>query len=256
MTTQYSAGTPEQRVKRASVWLPPGVCKAALAAVDNVAGFVVDCGVPANAVTGCSIALGLVAGILVASGRFAPAALALGIASLGDALDGAVARKAGAVSIGGALLDASGDRYQELFFLGGVAVLFRESPVALVVTLLAIGGSFMVSYGSAKAEALHVAVPSGAMRRAERATCLCIGTMAAWSWQALAPAAAAGAVPWMRSLPLAVAVAIVAVVANVSAVRRLLSLARAASPVARAVRVSVRPEPPKADAPLHASHQT
>ncbi|HLK41063.1 MAG TPA: CDP-alcohol phosphatidyltransferase family protein [Polyangiaceae bacterium] len=240
MTKQYSAGTPGREGRRPSVWLPAGACKAALAAVDGVAGLLVEVGVPANAVTLGSIVLGLLAGLLVGFGRFGPAAVALGIASLGDAIDGAVARRAGAVSIGGALLDASGDRYQELFFLGGAAVYFRASAVALVATLLAIGGSFMVSYGSAKAEALHVPVPPGAMRRTERAVCLFLGTMLS-SWFARTAAASAVAPGWMPGLPLVAAVVVVATVANASAVRRLMMLARAASPMARPVRISVRP---------------
>ena len=72
------------------------------------------------------------------------------------------------VSVGGALLDASGDRYQEFFFLGGLAMFFRGSPPALMATLAALAGSFMVSYSSAKAEALRRSGSSGrhAPRRA------------------------------------------------------------------------------------------
>jgi CDP-diacylglycerol--glycerol-3-phosphate 3-phosphatidyltransferase len=98
----------------------------------------------------------------------------------------------------------------------------------LVLVLLALAGSFMVSYGSAKAEALRVAVPDGMMRRAERATVLCVGV-------AMVPFAGVLArrldVPWLQHAPILFALGIVAVAANASAVRRLRLVAIAAAPV-------------------------
>jgi hypothetical protein len=44
---------------------------------------------------------------------------------------------------------------------------FEETLIALG----AIAGSFMVSYSTAKAEALSVEAPRGSMRRSERARC-------------------------------------------------------------------------------------
>ena len=149
------------------------------------------------------------------------------VASLGDAIDGLVARRSGTVSVGGALLDASGDRYQEFFFLGGLAMFFRGSSPALMATLAALAGSFMVSYSSAKAEALRVPVPPGVMRRAERAVCLCLATVLTAVWL---PWSDSNGLPgWAGALPVLVAVSLIAVVGNISAVRRLRFLARRAS---------------------------
>jgi hypothetical protein len=47
---------------------------------------------------------------------------------------------------------------------------------ALALSLLAIAGSFMVSHGSAKAEAYGVPAPGGVLRRASRASLLAGGT--------------------------------------------------------------------------------
>src|SRR5271166_296059 len=138
---------------RGSRVLPEALCNLVIGALDEVSAVLVSAGVSANLITSLCIALGAGAGVLLAFGEFGPAAIVMILASLGDALDGLVARRSGTVSVAGALLDASGDRYQEFFFLGGLAVFFRASPAALVVTLLALAGSFMVSYGSAKAEA-------------------------------------------------------------------------------------------------------
>ena len=52
------------------------------------------------------------------------------------------------------MLDAAVDRYVELFFLAGLAFHFRAHRGCLLLVLAAIGGSFMVSYATAKAEAL------------------------------------------------------------------------------------------------------
>ncbi|HEX7663267.1 MAG TPA: hypothetical protein VF407_02085, partial [Polyangiaceae bacterium] len=86
---------------------------------------------------------------------------------------------------------------------------------------------FMVSYGSAKAEALRVAVPGGPMRRAGRAIAIVLGT----SFVPVAGVLAErGYLPSSLVVaPLVLAVAVVAVVSNVSAVTRLRALALEAS---------------------------
>ena len=92
-------------------------------------------GVSANGITGASLALGLAAGIVVSRGYFGLAAALVTVAALGDALDGLVARRTGTVSAGGALFDASVDRYQEFFFLAGVAIHYRADPLKLALVL-------------------------------------------------------------------------------------------------------------------------
>jgi CDP-diacylglycerol--glycerol-3-phosphate 3-phosphatidyltransferase len=204
--------------------LPRAALDATLWCLDHVAGGFIALGVTANAITVSSVVLAGIAGTLLCFGEFGWAAVAMVAASLGDALDGMVARKTGTASVAGALLDASIDRYEEFFFLGGLAIYFRASTPALVLALLAMCGSFMVSYGSAKAEALGVPVPPGAMRRAERAVILCVGValMPAFAW-----AVDAGKIPvWALHGPVFAALFAVGVGANVSAIRRLRFLAR------------------------------
>ncbi len=84
----------------------------------------------------------------------------------------------------------------------------------------------MVSYGSAKAEALGVPPPRGAMRRAERATAyLCAGALLSPLSSVLADRAELP--PWVADAPVLGALALVGVVANVSALRRLGAVGRA-----------------------------
>jgi phosphatidylglycerophosphate synthase len=232
---------PQARASRASLIIPDALCGAVLRVLDFMAQRLVALGVSANAITASCLVLGCVGGILIGFGQFGSAAVAIVIASLGDALDGLVARRSNTVSVAGALLDATGDRYQEFFLLGGLAVYFRGFVFGLIATLLALAGSFMVSYSSAKAEAMGVPVPPGLMRRPERAVCMCVATalMVPWAWLAgdsVLPA-------WAASFPMLAGVSLIAVMANISAARRMHSLSRrgGASP-SPSLRVPVRAE--------------
>jgi phosphatidylglycerophosphate synthase len=198
-------------VSTAIVWLTP------------VARWLGDAGVSANAISLSRLALAMLAATLLAAGWLGLAGILMIAASLADALDGLVARHCKTASVGGALLDAAVDRYEELLFLSGIGIYLHASIVMLGVVMLALVGSFMVSYTSAKAEALRLSAPSW-MRRPERAICLCTGVT-------LTPFTAAlvtrGWLPeWMTRAPLVAALAILAAGANVSSVRRLRALAR------------------------------
>jgi len=203
--------------------LPAGLTCAALTAFQPLVRAAVSVGVSANSITALSLVAGAGAGACLAWGHFGIAAVLFVAAACGDALDGLVARATGTQSVGGALFDASVDRYEEFFAFGGLAMFFRSSGVLLALTLIALAGAFMVSYGSARAEASHVEV----MRRAERAVTLGMGI-------ALCPIAetasrSLGAPAWARELPVIIALTIIAAVANVSAVRRLQRIALALS---------------------------
>jgi CDP-diacylglycerol--glycerol-3-phosphate 3-phosphatidyltransferase len=178
-------------------------------------------GISANAVTFGSLVLGLAAAVALATGHFGAGGLLAALGAAGDALDGVVARASNRASDAGEVFDAAVDRYTEMALLGGIAVYMRHMLPLLVLALLAIAGSFMISYSTAKAEALHVTPPRGSMRRSERAVCLVLGA-------ALVPFAALGGARF-HDVPLASALLLIAVVGNVSAMRRLHAIARAVS---------------------------
>jgi CDP-diacylglycerol--glycerol-3-phosphate 3-phosphatidyltransferase len=218
-------------------WASPALVRTLSPVVDAL----IAAGVSANAVTGASLVAGLFAGGALAFGHFGIGALAIAVASLGDAVDGLVARRRRTASLGGALFDASVDRYEEFFVLGGLAMYFRSNAGALALGLLAIAGSFMVSYGSAKAEAHGVPVPGGVLRRASRALLLAGGN----TFVPIATAIARPASPpaWAVYSPVLLVLALIAVAANASAILRLRAVARAISPksaVARAGRKAPR----------------
>jgi CDP-diacylglycerol--glycerol-3-phosphate 3-phosphatidyltransferase len=177
-------------------------------------------GVTADAVTYGSLAFAVGAGVALALGHAGMGAALATVAGAGDALDGAIARRMRTASEAGAVLDSAVDRYSEFAFLGGVAFRFRDSGALLFLTLLALLAAFMVSYSTAKAEALRLPAPRGSMRRSERAVYLIFGA-------ALVPFV--GAIdPTLARAPIIAALALVAVVGNVSAVQRLVAVARGA----------------------------
>jgi CDP-diacylglycerol--glycerol-3-phosphate 3-phosphatidyltransferase len=187
--------------------------------------------VSADAVTAAALLMGLSGAAMLALGRFGTAAPLIILASLGDALDGVTARVGGTASPRGALFDAASDRYQEAAILTGLAIHLHGDVVALALVLAALVGSFMVSYGSAKAEALRITVPGGSMRRFERAVCICLGVAAVPVSSALVRAGQAPA--WSSQAPILLALAVVAIVGNASAVARLRAIGAATRSVVR-----------------------
>ncbi len=217
----------ESRIERAggSPLLGKAVMEMGYWAMRPVARAMIAMGLSANAVSLLSLALAGVAGAALAAGAFGVAAVVSLASAACDALDGMIARDTGTASDAGEVLDAAVDRYAELFFFGGVVFHERFDPYAVAVALAATAGAIMVSYSTAKAEALAVAVPRGAMRRQERAVYLVVGV-------ALVPITAAvcaraGLPLWISRVPLFAVLALVAIVGNASAVRRLRAIAEA-----------------------------
>ncbi len=202
-------------------------------------------GVHPDALTGAALLLALLSGVALAAGHFGVAALLVGVSALGDVLDGLVARASGRAGPRGALFDASADRYGEFFFLAGLMLHWSEDRALLALPLAALLGSYMVSYGSAKAEGLRVKVPGGSMRRAERAVWLCGGALLTPLFAAALDRAGYGpalAQPLLAEAPAFFAVGLVALVSNVSAVLRLREIgdaAAAGAPTAAAATVAV-----------------
>jgi phosphatidylglycerophosphate synthase len=175
-------------------------------------------GVSANAITIASLVFGSAAGMALAAGHFGIGAWFGASSALCDALDGLVARESGTASRAGEAFDASADRYNEFLFLTGLALYFRSNAWMLAVVLLALHGSFMVSFAETKAESLQVMVPRGWMRRSDRATLLIAG--AALS----AIGAGLGASRVVVLFPLLVALLVDSIGANASAARRLIKV--------------------------------
>jgi CDP-diacylglycerol---glycerol-3-phosphate 3-phosphatidyltransferase len=191
--------------------------------LEPVARLLVLMRITPNEVSWASLVFGFLAGVCLALGHFGFGAIFATICGLLDSLDGMVARISRLASDAGEVLDAAVDRYVEFFFLSGLVIYYREIPVLQALALLALLGSFMVSYSTAKAEALQVNPPKGSMRRPERAVYLTVGA-----------ALSAVTVPWLEAhrefsvgYPMVAALGLVAFVANVSSIERFWSIAKA-----------------------------
>jgi phosphatidylglycerophosphate synthase len=124
--------------------------------------------VPPNAVTSLSVFISAAAAIAVAVGRFSLGGWLYLVAALCDFVDGRLARRTGAATPAGALLDSVIDRCSEGAMLIGLAWFYRDRWVMLVV-LAALTGSMLVPYVRAKGEALGTALAGvGFMQRPER----------------------------------------------------------------------------------------
>lgn len=192
--------------------------------IEPIVKGLVSLGVTPNGLTWSALVLGMGAGVALGFGWFGLACLLATVSTIGDILDGQVARMTNTGSNRGELLDAAVDRYTEFAFLAGLVIYFRDSVPLMALVLCALLASFMISYSSAKAEAMQVKAPRGLMRRHERSTYLLVGAGFAsmfgdWlhdRWDAI---------PWTG--PEILALAAVAVIGNVAAVFRLVRIGRA-----------------------------
>lgn len=205
--------------------LGKGVMEMAYWSLQPIGKMLVNLKISPNMISWMSFAFAALAGICLAFGHFGFGAAFSAISALLDSLDGMVARLTHRASDAGEVLDAAVDRYGEFFFLAGLLVYYREIPVLMILVLAALIGSFMVSYSTAKAEALRVEPPRGNMRRPERAFYLTLGAL-------LSPIT----IPWIEhsdmapvhlGYPMIGALVIVAVLSNVSAAERLVAISQA-----------------------------
>jgi CDP-diacylglycerol--glycerol-3-phosphate 3-phosphatidyltransferase len=179
-------------------------------------------GVTPNGLTWSALVLGLGSGVALAFGWFGLATLLATMSTIGDILDGQVARLTNSGSSRGELLDAAVDRYTEFAFLAGLVLVLRDSWWQISLALGATLASFMISYASAKAEALQVTPPRGLMRRHERSIYLIAGVGLV---PLVGPTLVAHDLPYIT--PCVVALGVVAVIGNVAAVLRLVRIGRA-----------------------------
>jgi CDP-diacylglycerol---glycerol-3-phosphate 3-phosphatidyltransferase len=108
------------------------------------------------------------------------------VGSVLDILDGALARVGGKSTPFGAFLDSTTDRVGEGAMLAAIALVFARAgnETAVVFTVIAVAGSFLVPYVRAKAEALGLRGDVGLGSRAERVVVLTAGLVLA-PWGAL-----------------------------------------------------------------------
>ncbi len=130
-----------------------------------------------NAISLTGFALNVVAAVLITQRLFFLAGIAFIVGSVMDMLDGRYSRMSGKGTPFGAFLDSTLDRVEEGVVLAAVAAYFadRGDELAAGAAVLAVVGSYMVSYTRARAEALGVECKVGVATRPVRVVILSAG---------------------------------------------------------------------------------
>ena len=179
-----SASQPRARVDLpgGDSFLPEWVKDAVRALLSPIVRVAQALHITANTITVIGLAVVGVAAFLIGQGSLVAGTAVLIAGSLLDTVDGALARATGGTTPFGNFLDSTLDRAAEAFLFIGVAVYFigqSDNPVGPVLAaLVALTGSFLVSYTRAKAESLGYTASVGVAPRPERITLLSAGLLA------------------------------------------------------------------------------
>lgn len=168
------------------------------AALEPVAGGLARVGVNADHLTALGLVLSLGAALAFFEGWFRYGAFLVALSGLCDVLDGQLARRGGVSSRFGAFIDSTFDRLSEGLVLAGLAGFYISTLVELsldpllvaqqvargleprtwaavaLTAVLALVGSFMVSYTRARAEGLGLQCRVGWVERPERLALLIV----------------------------------------------------------------------------------
>lgn len=168
-----SASAPQApNLRRGESVLPAWVKEGGRAALAPVVRLAVALHLTPNTITVIGLLITLVASVLVASGWLIVGAAILTAGSLLDAVDGALARATGGATQFGSFLDSTLDRAGEAILYIGIAVwLLRTQPdpvLPMLALMVALAGSFLVSYAHARAQGIGLAADIGLAPRTER----------------------------------------------------------------------------------------
>jgi archaetidylinositol phosphate synthase len=159
-------------------------------------------GITPSIVSTVGFLIGVLAGIALSFGSFVIGGILILLTGLADILDGVMARSAKMTSISGSVMDSIFDRYVDSIILLGLGL----GGVNWLYVGLALMGSLLVSYVRAKAESVGVeGCDVGIAERSERLIILAAGALLGLA---------------------APAVIIVAVLANLTAVWRVIYVAK------------------------------
>jgi len=137
------------------------------------ANLLVNLGVTPNLLTLAGLAIGVVAGIVLALGFFVAGGILILVIGFVDMLDGAVARNQRASTTFGATFDSISDRYVDCIILLGLGI----AGVNWIYVGAALMGSLLVSYVRAKGEGMGFHCTAGVAERSERLIILAIGLL-------------------------------------------------------------------------------
>jgi len=194
------------------IFLPTWIKDSFLKLLVPIVDFFVKRRLNPNHFTTLGLILSIPAAYLFGTGYLRLGGVLMLIGGIFDIIDGKVARATNRVTKFGALYDSTLDRYSEVMIFFGLAYYFVTSywqvgdfNLSLITALavsVAIGGSVMTSYVRARAEGLGMECKVGVMQRSERVVIIAFGAI-------------------FHQYTLVVAIFIVAIFSNVTAIQRL-----------------------------------
>ncbi len=176
--------------------------------IEPVAKFLINLRIHPHVITFSGLLFSIIAFNFYRQGYFFYAGALVVLAGACDVLDGKLARETNQNSKFGALIDSTIDRYSEILLFLGLAVFFHDKYSYIVyLIIIAITGSFMVSYTRARAEGLGLVCKVGLMQRPERMTYLAIGSLL-------------GSIPKMGVYIVIATIWFIAIFANITVIQR------------------------------------
>jgi CDP-diacylglycerol--glycerol-3-phosphate 3-phosphatidyltransferase len=181
---------------------------------EPLAAFFNRLGLMPNTMTLLGLAGNIIGAFLLSQGQFIAGGILILIMGPVDALDGTMARMRGMAGHFGAFVDSVTDRYSELVIFAGLLYYYMKQGDALATMLVyfAAAGSVLVSYIRSRGQSLGWDTKVGILTRMER-------------YLVLAPSLLLSFISPL--IPL-FGVAIIAVLANVTALQRILDVRRQA----------------------------
>jgi CDP-diacylglycerol--glycerol-3-phosphate 3-phosphatidyltransferase len=161
--------------------------RGAMTIINAMVRGIASAGIHPNILTTVGVMINVGCGVLFGFGQFFWAGIVLIVANLFDMLDGNVARLTGRVTRFGAFLDSSLDRVSDMVCFIGIIIFYsRNTPEHSVLNVFLGGvgllGSVMVSYTTARSEALGIKSNVGFLQRPERIVLFIIGALSTWDW--------------------------------------------------------------------------
>ncbi len=177
--------------------------------LDSIGAFLNRLGITPNTLTISGLLGNLIGAYFLAIGSFMVGGFILLAMGAIDALDGTMARLRGEPSDFGAFVDSVTDRYSEFVIYAGL-LFYAVNELNLTLAMLvfaATAGSILVSYIRARAQSLGYEAKGGMLTRFERFIILIPSLIFGYPW---------------------IGVSIIAILANITALQRIISVRRQA----------------------------
>jgi CDP-diacylglycerol---glycerol-3-phosphate 3-phosphatidyltransferase len=168
-----------QEVARGTSLLSMRAKQSGRAILNPVIRLAMALGLTPNAITVIGLGLTVAAALLIGNGLLLAGAGVLLVGSVLDAVDGGLARATGGGTPFGGFLDSTLDRSGEAIAYTGIGAWLvttqPEPTLPMIALLVAMAGSFLVSYAHARAQGIGLAADVGLAPRTERLVLVIIG---------------------------------------------------------------------------------